>query len=76
MEPALALGWAVLGRDICVAFRVAGSEMQAVPMLTSLTFVGLLPPSPLGYFLSRVPWSYLSKKKNISKYGKREEVSL
>lgn len=47
---------------------------QAVPLPRSLTFVGLLPPSPLGYFLSRVPWSHLSKK-NISKYGKREEVS-
>lgn len=50
------------GEGHLCGFRVAGSEMQAVPLLTSLTFGGLLLPSSLGYFLSRVPWSHLSKK--------------
>ena len=48
MESALALGWAALGRDVWVAFRVAGSEMPGCATANISYLCGLAP--------SLTPW--------------------
>lgn len=75
VESALALGWAVLGRDLCVAFLVAGKGTPGCATAVISYLHGFAPSlcHSIGYFLSRVPWSHLLR--NINYYGKRGEVS-
>ena len=50
MESALALGWAALGRDVWVAFQVAGSEMPGCATANISYLCGLAP--------SLTPWLF------------------